>query len=86
MEVHNLKTWPEYYSAVLKGSKKFEVRKRDRNFKVGDILLLDEYDNTTGDYTGRQTSVQVTYILPGGQFGIDSGYCVMGINPITPKS
>ncbi len=84
MTTHELKTWPSFYDAVLSGKKTFEVRKHDRNFKVGDILLLNKWDNSTNEYMGSQTACSITYILEGGQFGIEKGYCVMGLKPIKP--
>lgn len=51
---HNLKTWPEYFQAVIDGKKTFEIRKNDRDFKVGNELLLQEYDPEQETYTGRQ--------------------------------
>ena len=34
--IHALKTLPEYFEAVLENKKTFELRKNDRDFKVGD--------------------------------------------------
>lgn len=79
MTVHPLKTWPEYFEVVGK-SKTFEVRKNDRNFKVGDILWLQEWSEEKG-YTGRDKKFTVTYLMIGEQFGIKDDYCVMGISP-----
>ena len=76
---HALKTWPEYFQAVSERGKSFEVRKFDRPFKVGEKLLLQEWDNIKGSYTGDEIEVVITYILQGGQFGIEPGYVVMGI-------
>lgn len=78
-KVHCLKTWPQYYEAVANGEKNFEVRKHDRKFAEGDILELQEWNPGTREYSGRFTRVQVTYILLGGQFGVEDGYVVMGI-------
>lgn len=76
---HELKTWIKYYQRIFEGSKTFEVRKDDRDFQIGDFLTLKEYDNDKKEYTGRQQSIYVTYVLRGGIFGIEEGYCVMSI-------
>lgn len=44
-KVHYLKTWPEFYDAILKGEKPFEIRRNDRDFRVGDFLVLQEFDS-----------------------------------------
>lgn len=73
---HQLKTETEYYQAIEKKLKKFEVRKNDRDFQVGDMVTLKETVN--GTYTGREIlPMEITYILYGGKFGIEDGYCVM---------
>lgn len=76
---HELKTWPAYFGDVLRGVKPFEVRRDDRDFQVGDILRLSEFNMHTG-HTGRVLERRVTYLLPGGSFGIEEGYCVMGLS------
>lgn len=75
--IHVLKTLPEYFQAALDGTKPFELRRSDRPFRVGDLLRLQEYDGT--NWTGRETTVQVTYILPGGAYGLSEEYCILGI-------
>lgn len=75
--MHDLKTESKYFQDIVKCVKKFEVRKNDRNFKVGDTLKLREISN--GKFTGQEYFVYIIYILPGGQFGIEKDYCVMGI-------
>jgi hypothetical protein len=83
MKTHLLKTWPEYYSRVESGQKKFELRKNDRDFQVGDTLILQEYDPISEFYTCNEIKVSVDYILHGPCFGIEEGFCVMSISPIT---
>lgn len=75
---HELKTWPEYFQSVWDGIKTFEVRKADRDFNIRDTLWLREWDPTTKEYTGRGCHGEITYILFGGQFGIEQGTCVIG--------
>ncbi|NUK29499.1 DUF3850 domain-containing protein [Parageobacillus sp. VR-IP] len=64
---HLLKIWPEYFEAVRSGKKTFEIRKNDRGFQVNDLLLLQEYNPKTQEYTGRELLVEVTYITDFGQ-------------------
>lgn len=77
--VHDLKCWPEYFAAVRDGGKPFEVRKNDRDFRVGDVLRLWEFDPKLGVHTGKYFHRRVSYALHGGQFGIESGYVVLGL-------
>ena len=79
MATHELKTWPEFYLALEKGRKTFEVRKDDRGFMVGDLLVLKEWDPRRELYTGREMHKEVSYRMPGGQFGIQPGYVVLGL-------
>ena len=78
MRYHILKTWPEYFAPIIQGKKKFEYRRNDRDYQVGDILYLREYDANAvpGAYTGRQATVKVTYILSDG-FGLPEGHVIM---------
>lgn len=80
-ETHFLKTWPQFWSAVARGDKNFEVRKDDRAYQAGDILILERFDPEHPEQFGTYGSLTrvVTFVLPGGQFGIEPGYVVMGL-------
>jgi len=78
--IHELKTWEEYFKALWEGHKTFEVREDDRNFEVGDMLDLKEYDHIKDSFSGRYIRAEITYKLNGGSFGIEKGYCVLGLN------
>lgn len=47
MVIHRLKILPEYFGAQKNRVKTFEIRKNDRNFKVGDRLMLYEINLKT---------------------------------------
>lgn len=79
---HHLKTWTEYFEDILNGKKNFELRKNDRNYQVGDILVLEEYVAEKDEYTGRSVSMIVDYILEGGSMGLEKGYVIMAIHSI----
>lgn len=57
------KTWPKFFQKILDGEKKFDLRLADFDVKEGDILLLEEYDPETKQYTGRKLEKKVTYII-----------------------
>jgi Domain of unknown function (DUF3850) len=82
MQTHDLKTAPNYFDAVACGEKPFEVRRDDRGFQKGDRLLLRRYEIAGRGYTGEQITAKVTYVLTGGQLGIESGFVVMGLSNI----
>lgn len=77
--IHDLKCWPDPFAALRAGVKVHEVRKNDRGFKVGDTLLLREYDPYAKSHTGRQINALVTYISEGGTFGLPPELCVMSL-------
>lgn len=60
MNVHNLKIRPNYFKDVIAEVKKFEIRFNDRGFEVGDLIVLEEFDNK--GYTGRYVNAEITYL------------------------
>lgn len=78
--IHALKTLPEYFEAVISGTKLFEVRKNDRNYREGDLLALNEYDNKAKAYTGRSCLVYVDYVLKDEKY-CKQGFAIMSIKP-----
>lgn len=74
---HDLKIKTKYLNDIWSGSKTFELRKNDRGFNIGDTLRLNGFED--GDYTGESIEVTVTYILPGGEYGLDKEYVILGI-------
>lgn len=76
-KLHTLKILPEYFNDVKIGVKTFELRRNDRDFNLNDTLLLQEFDGK--NYTGRELIKSVSYILYGGNYGLDKDYCILGI-------
>lgn len=75
----DLKILPQYFNDIIYNKKTFEIRKNDKNYKVGDILYLREW--TGEEYTGRKIWACITYIHHGtGEDGLAEGYCVLGLN------
>jgi hypothetical protein len=62
-DTHYVKSWPQFFSLMVEGVKKHDMRNmKDRNYKVGDTLVLKEYDPFKGVYTGRAAFFKITYI------------------------
>lgn len=81
LRIHRLKCWPEYFKAVSTGQKPFEIRLNDRDYHVGDLLVLEEWDPTIKNYTGEYVRATITYLLwPAPDLGICEGYVIMGLD------
>lgn len=79
MSPHELKTWPKYFQAVIDNQKLFELRLNDRNYQVGDVLTLREWDPEVQSYTGRIAHRRVTFLVEG-EFGLKEGYVAMSMS------
>lgn len=80
--MHELKIRPKFFEAVISGKKTFEIRKNDRNFKVGDCILLKEYGKKSG-FTGRNAMFDITYVMTDTEF-VKKGFAVLGIKRHCP--
>jgi len=77
---HELKTNPDPFGAILTKEKTGEFRKNDRNFKVGDTLILREY-NPFSAYTGRYLLRKITHVQIG--YGIPDGFAMLSIRSLS---
>ena len=75
-KVHNVKLGATFFEDVKSGRKSFELRKNDRGYKVGDMIMLHEYKD--GSETGRCITKKIVYILEGFT-GLEEGYCILGL-------
>jgi ASC-1-like (ASCH) protein len=57
------KIWPEYFEKIKSGDKSFELRLADWDCNVGDILVLQEWNPKNKQYTGRELTKTVSYVL-----------------------
>ena len=75
MTTHELKIAPQWFKEVDEGRKKAEVRRFDRDYRVGDLLILREWED---EYTRRETAVEITHILhEWDTSGLKADYCVI---------
>ena len=74
MKVHELKIEDKYFDAIRFNLKNFEIRFNDRDFKVGDRLILHNIR------TGEFLAVEIIYMLSHEEFkGIAEGYVALSL-------
>ncbi len=80
--IHLLKTTEPYFSALWEQKKSFELRKNDRDFHVGDTLILCKYLAHKGVFTGCAVEAQVIYMLEGCKpfEGLREDYVILGLS------
>jgi hypothetical protein len=79
---HDLKLAEDLFSAISTGVKSFELRRNDRDFQVGDELVLRSWNGTS--YTGESCRVVVTYVIDGERFGaLQPGFVCMSIRVLS---
>lgn len=88
-KVHSLKIAKRFYKAVKDGSKTFEIRFDDRDYKIGDRIRFK-----TGQYSLDQLHIlnwyevpgewEITYKLTATDFpeGIKDGFCILGLKEV----
>lgn len=83
---HYIKIKPEYYRAIERGDKTFEVRYNDRDYQAYDVLHLQEWcgngEFSGGEYTGREIIADVTYVFDNPEF-CKEGFVIMGIRVVS---
>ena len=82
MKLHELKIKEDYFNAILRGEKTFELRKNDRDYKVGDLIHFIKTDGL--EYFGHSRDVyRITYVLKDvPEYGLDKDYCILGIKKL----
>lgn len=90
MTIHHVKSWSHFFDAITDGSKKHDLRKNDRNYQVGDDIILEKYDNINGRYTGDMLVCSVTYITSNvvpcafSSAVLPPDYCILSLQPYGP--
>lgn len=77
MKEHAIKLSHVFFDDVISGVKTFELRKDDRNYQVGDMLVMSEV--LDDKLTGRVIRATIIYKLDG-YLGLVKDYCILGIN------
>jgi hypothetical protein len=87
---HELKSWPEFFQAIIEGRKTHDLRRADdRSFRVNDLIRLREFDPQMELYTGREATAQITYITSAGapcalsDQALNQEFCILSIQKLT---
>lgn len=86
---HKVKSWTYLFEAACAGIKTHDIRRVDeRDYKIGDFLTLEEFDQQTGKYTGRQATFRITYITSRdtpcamSSACLDRNFCILSIRRV----
>lgn len=83
--LHDLKSWPRFFRPIVNGVRTHELRRNDRDFQVGDILLLREWDPDTAEYTGASCEAVISSITSQdvpcavSDEGLSPDFCIMSV-------
>lgn len=79
MKTHNLKTHPDPFDQVWKRKKTAELRLDDRDFRIGDLMILREWKPRAKRFSGRWVRAEITAITWLGQWipGVTEPYAML---------
>lgn len=83
--IHRIKLSEDFAEAVLNGDKSFEIRKNDRGYQKGDIVVFQvvERDNPTFEVAKHPLNgrpFEITYVISG--WGLRDGFVAFGIRKV----
>jgi len=95
MTEHRVKSWVPFFKAFESGAKKHDLRDtKDRNYQIGDTLILEEFDPFapagSDGYTGRKLAMGITYITGRStpcafsSAVLDRDYVILSLEPLGP--
>ena len=95
MKLHELKIKRKYFDDIKRGTKTFEIRKNDRDYKEGDLIhftIVDEEppkefnDCFIRAFKEPYIVFQIVYILKDvPEYGLDKDYCILGIKELIQR-
>ncbi len=80
---HELRIGPEYYERVQDGSKTFEIRRNERGYHEGQVVMLREWQREGFEggrrYSGREHVARIGYVA---EYKQQPGYVVFSLSSI----
>lgn len=86
--IHEVKSWPHLFEAVRLGQKFHELRRNDRRYRSGDLIILCEFFPERGEYSGRRIALEITYITSDvnpcaiSASALMKGYCILSVRAL----
>jgi hypothetical protein len=86
---HVVKSWKEFFGAIIAGERTHELRRDDRGYKIGDLLELHEFDSETGRFTGRTSTARITSVTSKDEpcaasaQGLHPDFCILSIHVLS---
>jgi len=90
-QIHYLKSWPQFFKDIRAGLRTHELRRNDRNFKVGDWMKLQEFDPELSEYTGQRLTAEITSLTSFAQpcavsgEALNADFCILSIRLVRAK-
>lgn len=96
--IHKLKIKYSYASKIAHNLKTFELRKDDRNFKIGDWIVFEIVDSPDLNKLSKAEREEVVWVLKTikdnqylityklnnvPEYGLDNDYCILSIIPFS---
>lgn len=85
VRTHELKSWPRFFRPVVAGERVHELRRNDRDYRVGDRVFLREYDPHSKTFTGSSCVAVVTSITSQdvpcavSEQGLSPDFCILSV-------
>ena len=83
--IHFAKCAQPYFAGCWDGLKTSELRFNDRGYRVGDFMILEEYEVADHTYSGRWLAYGLTHMTTNETFGrgLEPGWCVLSLYYLT---
>ncbi|GAS96637.1 ASC-1 homology domain protein [Mycolicibacterium canariasense] len=89
VRTHDLKSWSRFFRPIIAGERAHELRRNDRDYRVGDRVLLREYDPSSQTYTGSFCEAVVTSITSRdvpcavSDQGLNPDFCILSVRVLS---
>jgi Domain of unknown function (DUF3850) len=89
LRTHELKSWPRFFRSIVAGDRAHELRRNDRDYRVGDQVLLREYDPDSKTYTGSFCEAAITSMTSRdipcavSDQGLNPDFCILSIRVVS---